>query len=170
MAFVIKCNACSHRIPWKPTEARPAECPKCWASFGEERADDDVVMPFIRSANTSRNDKLYRDMEKGSETRMQVAAAQLGVPESEMSAMKMTDMNDNQREGDIAAKLVPDANDGKYFQPGSNGAEYMAGNAQGAVTVNGVTQMGVVPRAGASAIGGFRSATGQGPWNVATVK
>ncbi len=122
MAFVIKCNACSHRIPWKPTEPRPAECPKCWASFGEERADDDVVMPFIRSAKTTQNDKLYRDMEKGSETRMQIAA------------------------------------------------EYMAGNAQGAVTVNGVTQTGVVPRAGASAISNFRAATGQGPWQVATVK
>lgn len=170
MAFVIVCNSCRYRHPWKPTEPRPPECPKCWASFGEERADDDVVMPFIRSAKTSQNDKLYRDMEKGSETRMQIAAEQVGAPVSEMSAMKMTDMNDNQREGDIAAKLVPDKGDGQYFQPGSNGAEYMAGNASGAITVNGVTQTGVVPRAGASAISGIRSVMGQGPWNVATVK
>jgi hypothetical protein len=170
MAYVIKCNACSHRIPWKPTDKAPMECPKCWASFGEERDDSDVVMPFIRSPKTTQNDKLYRDMEKGSETRMQIAAEQTGAPIAEMSAMKMTDMKDNLREGDISAKLVPDANDGKYFQPGSNGAEYMAGNAQGAVTVNGVTQMGVVPRAGASAVSSFRNVMGQGPWNVATVK
>lgn len=168
MAFVIVCNACRNRLPWKPTDKTPTECPKCWATFGDERADDDIVMPFIRSAKTDRTDKVYRDMEKGSETRAEIAAHQLGVSVSDMSAIKMTDMNDNQREGDIAAKLVPDKNDGQFFQPGSNGAEYMAGNAQGAVTVNGVTQTGVVPRAGATAISSFKSATGQGPWNVAT--
>ena len=170
MAFVIKCNSCSHRIPWKPTEKAPKECPQCWASFGEERADNDIVMPFIRSTKTNNNDKLYRDMERGAETRMHIAAEQTGAPVSEMSAMKMTDMKDNQREGDIAAKLVPDAGLGQHFQPGSNGAEYMAGNASGAITVNGTTTMGVVPRAGASAISGIRNVMGQGPWNVATVK
>lgn len=168
MAYVIVCNACRYRLPWKPTDKTPTECPKCWASFGEERSDDDVVMPFIRSPKTGRTDKVYRDMERGSEVRAELAAQQLGVPTSEMSGLKMTNMNDGQREGDIAAKLVPDKNEGQFFQ--QNGAEYMAGNAQGAVTVNGQTQMGVAPRAGANAISSFKSATGQGPWNVATVK
>lgn len=168
MAFQLRCPDCRKAFPWKPTAGMPEQCPLCDVRIGNDRADDDVVMPFIRSAKTTNNDKLYRDLEKGSETRAELAAQQLGVPVSDMLAMKMTDMNDSQREGDIAAKLVPDKGEGQYFQPGSNGAEFMAGNASGAVTVNGVTQLGVVPRAGANAISGFKSATGQGPWNVAT--
>ena len=168
MAFVIKCNACGHRIPWKPTTPTPKECPECWASFGEERADSDIVMPFIRSAKTDRTDQVYRDIEKGSETRALIGAQQLGVAASDMSELKITNMADNQREGDIAAKLVPEKNEGQFFQ--SNGAEYMAGTPTGAVTLNGQVTTGIQPRAGASAISNFRTATGQGPWNVATVK
>lgn len=159
MAFVIRCNACKHPTPWKPTELRPPECPKCWASFGEERADGDIVMPFIRSAKTTQNDKLYRDMEKGSETRMQIAAEQVGAPVSEMSAMKMTDMNDNQREGDIAAKLVPDKGDGQYFQP--NGAEHAAGTATGAININGQVMTGIEPRAGMKAMSRIQGLMGR---------
>lgn len=159
MAFVIKCNACSHRLPWKPTDKTPSECPKCGASFGEERDDSDVVMPFIRSAKTTNNDKLYRDMEKGSEVRAELGAQAAGCSVSDMSAMKMTDMRDNQREGDIAAKMVPTADDGKFFQP--NGAEYAAGTANGVVTLNGQVTTGIQPRAGIRAMSTIQGIMGK---------
>lgn len=173
MGYQIRCHACRKAFPYKPTDGIPEQCRHCGtilnSRLGHDRSEDDIVMPFIRSANTDRNDKLYRDIEKGSERRAELAAQAVGAPVSEMSGLKITDMNDNQREGDIAAKLVPDTGMGQYFQP--NGASYMAGQAAGTVVVNNqVVGQNIVPRAGARAVEGLRSVMGQGPWRVATTK
>lgn len=159
MAYVIVCNACRHRTPWNPVQAHPARCPQCHVSFGEERADDDVVMPFIRSPKTTSADKLYRDMERGSEVRAEIAAQATGAPVSEMSSLKMTDMKDNLREGDISAKLVPEAGLGSHFQP--NGAEHAAGTASGAVSINGKITTGIEPRAGIRAMSAIQGVMGR---------
>lgn len=168
MAFQLRCPKCRKAFPWKPTDAMPTDCPLCWESISEERADDDIVMPFIRSAKTDRTDKLYRDMEAGSEQRAVLGAQAAGCSVQDMAGLKMTDMKDNQREGDIAAVLTPSPDEAKFFQP--NGAEYMAGNASGAVNINGRITTGIEPRAGATAINTVRNVMGQGPWQVATVK
>lgn len=168
MALRLRCPSCRKAFPWQPSEGMPDDCPLCGAKVGTDRADDDIVMPFIRSARTDRTDKVYRDMEAGSETRARIAAEMTGAPVSEMSALKITDLNSNQREGDIAAVLRPTAAEGQFFQP--NGAQYMADNASGAVTVNGQVTTGIAPRAGATAVQSIRGAMGQGAWDVATVK
>jgi len=56
-------------------------------------------------------DMVYRGMESASEQRMNDAAEMLGVSPQSMSVMKMTDMKDNMREGDLsdATKLVGQA-------------------------------------------------------------
>ena len=169
MAFQIRCAICRQAFPYKPTDGMPELCPnpQCQSRMASDRADDDIVMPFIRSARTDATDKVYRDMEKGSETRAQIAAEMTGASVAEMSGLKITDMNDRQRPGDIAA-LQPTPEMGQHFQ--SNGAEFMAGNAAGAVAVNGQVTNGIVPRAGATAVEKLRGAMGQGAWNVATVK
>lgn len=172
MAFALRCYTCRKRFKWDLTEnGWPEACPLCGASVASERADDDIVMPFIRSAKTDRTDKVYRDIEAGSERRVELAAQAAGCAPEDMSSLKITNMADNQREGDIAAKLVTPAGDeGKFFQP--NGSSYMQGNASGAVIDphSGKITSGIAPRAGASAVETIRGAMGQGPWNVATVK
>lgn len=59
------------------------------------------------SIATKSYDQVYRDMESASANRAQEAADLLGVPVSEVPNIKMTDMKDNTREGDIAAVLQP---------------------------------------------------------------
>jgi hypothetical protein len=66
-------------------------------------------MPALRSAATKANDKVYRDIEVGSEVRAQAAADMVGVPVSDMSSLKITDLKSTVREGDIAAPPVNNA-------------------------------------------------------------
>lgn len=109
MAVILKCPHCETKFKVKFGTADgggwPDYCPndKCGVYMGVDRADDDVVMPAFLSPRTKANDKVFRDMADGSEVRMKIAAEQVGAPVSEMSAMKITNMHDNQREGDIAA-------------------------------------------------------------------
>src|SRR4051812_43196490 len=91
MAFVIVCSDCRGRFKW--TDQNPKFCAKCGASFGNDPDDDDICMPAFLSAKSAATDKVYRDMEAGSEVRAQLAADKLGVPVSEMSDLKITDFN-----------------------------------------------------------------------------
>lgn len=163
MALQLRCPKCRQAFKWdNPKAGFPDHCLLCKEFIGVEQPDDGVVvipMPFIRSAKTGKTDKLYRDMEKGSEVRAQLAAEAAGCSVSDMSALKMTDMKDNQREGDIAAKLVPDKQDGQYFQP--NGAEHAAGTATGAITINGQVHTGIEPRAGVRAMTSIQGIMGR---------
>lgn len=103
MAFKLRCPVCRGSFRWNPLEGMPDICKLCGADVGHNRADDDVVIPMFRtSSKTKAIDQVYRDMEKGSEVRAQAAANMLGVPVSEMSSLKITNMKDNQRAGDIA--------------------------------------------------------------------
>jgi len=117
-----------------------------------------VVMPFIRSAKTSNNDKLYRDMERGSEFRAEKAAELTGASVADMSSLKITDMNDQMRAGDMAAKAEADAAMARLKATtkapigfAENGAEFSAGISSGAISVNGQIMTGIEPNAGARA-------------------
>lgn len=110
MAFKLRCPECRDKFPWTLENPWPRHCPLCGADINNDRADDDIVMPFIRSASTSRNDALYRQMEAGSEFRAQAAAELAGCDVSEMSSLKMTNMNDR-ADTPIAEILVPSDNE-----------------------------------------------------------
>ena len=96
---------------------------------------------------------------------MEMAAKQAGVPVSDMAALKLTDLRDNMREGDIA-QLDREANAAearlKQASPAAiphfenNGAELAAGVATGAVAINGQVTHGVYPRAGANTAAGIQ--------------
>lgn len=107
--YSIRCPVCRQKFGWDPLQGFPDDCPnpECQSHIGHDRADEDVVVPFIRTdTRTKATDQLYRQMEAGSEFRAQAAAEMLGVPTSEMSGLKITDLRDNQHEGDIAAPPV----------------------------------------------------------------
>jgi hypothetical protein len=94
MPIVLKCPACREKFKYDVSEGWPDLCPICKTDINNRRADDDVVMPNILSYKTKANDKVARDIMDGSETRAELAAATAGVPVSEMSGLKITDMTD----------------------------------------------------------------------------
>ena len=98
-------------------------------------------------------DKVYRDMERASEGRAEQAAEMAGVPVSEMSHLKITNMRDNVQVGESAAMPVVndvtrqmDAIAARGGQIGfANGADFAA-----------TTNSGPYPRAGAAALGAIQ--------------
>lgn len=166
MAFIIRCPHCRERIPWKKDVPFPDECPRCGVATAQGETDDTViVMPAFLSARTKAIDGTYRQMESTSVVRAEMAAQQAGCDVSDMSALKITDMKDNMREGDIAAyERESDAAAARLKQASpaaiphfeTNGAEMSVGVSTGAVAINGQVQHGIYPRAGANTAAGIQ--------------
>lgn len=167
MAVVLRCPDCRDTFSWDTSKKTPRYCPLCRADMGEERADDDIVMPFVRSASskTKSIDGVYRDIEKSSEVRVEKAAEMAGVSAAEMSGLKVTNLNDRNDtlvaavEDKAAAQRLSVAGNGPRFAGG--GAEFSAGISTGDVTVDGKTVRGIAPRAGASAIARVQRLSGR---------
>jgi hypothetical protein len=107
MAVVIRCPMCKTKFRWLAvSEPYPRDCPECGAYVGHDRDDADVVVPNILSFSTRCSDGVYRAMEKSSEDRMYAAAEQAGCSPSEMSGLKITNLRDNMKQGDVAAMPV----------------------------------------------------------------
>lgn len=141
----LRCPDCRGTFSYTPG-AWPRFCPLCGTDINNDRDDDDIVMPFVRRGAMKATDQVYRDMERGSEVRAQLAAEKLGVPVSEMSDLKITNLNSSAREGDVAAvdKVTPvtqmmDTGIGGF--QGANGAAFAAG-----------VKSGHYPNAGAGAV------------------
>jgi hypothetical protein len=94
MTILLKCPACREKFKYDVTDGWPDACPICHTNISNKRDDDDVVVPNILSFKTKNNDKVARDIMNGSETRAELAAGMAGVPVSEMSGLKITDLND----------------------------------------------------------------------------
>ena len=157
----LKCPDCRKAFSWDAKDAWPRYCPMCRADINNDRDDDDIVMPSIARAReaTKRTDQVYRDMERGSEIRAQMAADQLGVPVSEMSHLKVTNIRDNTREGEIAAMPVVnevtrqmDMLKARGMPVGFGGQADTTSTATGAINVNGQIIQGIQPRAGIRAM------------------
>ena len=154
----LRCPLCRVAFPWQSSKPWPKFCPECGEAIGiPDRGDNGVVMPFIRSARVTATDKTYRDIEAGSEQRVERAAELTGSTKDDMSSPKITDLNDNMRAGDIAmrdadqamARLQKDTPMQIGFQ--ANGSGYSDGVSAGAVAYNGKITTGIEPNAGARA-------------------
>jgi hypothetical protein len=147
MGYSLKCPECRGKFKWDVSRGFPKRCPLCCEDIGADDSDE-VVMPFISKSSRKSPDKLYRDMEKGAETRATLAAEMLGVPKSEMSSMKMTNMRDGLREGDIAAMPVNNAVTQRMAQMGTDGFSTNGQPINGAM-LSPAVQTGPHPNAGA---------------------
>jgi hypothetical protein len=163
MAVVIRCPACRTKFRWlAETEAYPSDCPQCGAYVGHDRADDDVVMPNILSFSTRCSDGVYKAMEKASQERVYQAAEMAGCDASDMADLKITNLRDNMKQGEIAAMPVvndltrhmdamrarnPNAHVGFGSDHNSIAMEYAAGVATGHIA-QGVPGS-ILPRRGA---------------------
>ncbi len=153
----LRCPFCRGAFPWEAALPFPKVCPLCAEEIGIPDRGQVIQMPSLRSAKTKATDKTYRDIEAGSEIRVERAAELTGAAKEDMASLKISDMRDNMRAGDVAAKEADAAMQRLQsstpmsigFQP--NGAEYGAGISQGAVALNGKITTGIEPNAGARA-------------------
>jgi hypothetical protein len=109
MKFSMRCPACRAKFPWEPEKGYPEFCPNdaCSTRIAHDRADDDIVIPFIRHTATKATDQVYRDIESSSERRAEMAAADAGTSVEDMSGLKITDLRETRHEGAIAAPPLP---------------------------------------------------------------
>jgi hypothetical protein len=142
LAVVIRCPACKTKFRWlAETEGYPSNCPQCDAYVGHDRSDDDVVCPNILAFSTRCQDGVYKAMEKASEQRVYEAAEMAGCDVSDMKDLKITNLRDNMKQGEIAAmpvvndvtrqmdkikELNPNSQLGYGSSGGGNGIEYSA--------------------------------------------
>lgn len=159
MPVRLKCPDCRQVFRWETADKWPNHCPMCGSDINNDRADDDVVMPFITSSQLSErtraSDNVYKQMEKGAEVRAEMAAAHLGVSASDVSDLKITNLRDARNPGEIAAPPV--VNDVSKIMDrgiggfqGQNGAEFAAG-----------TKVGHYPNAGAKAVASLHRMLGK---------
>ena len=94
MAVLLKCPACREKFKYDVSNGWPDECPICNTDINNRVPDNVVVVPAFLSQKTKNNDKVARDIMDGSEVRAELGAAMAGVPVSEMSSLKITNLND----------------------------------------------------------------------------
>jgi hypothetical protein len=125
------CDACGESF-WQTVESKkappPPGCPNCngtgeltaealvWKS-AEKRAADKNVRKMVAEGKApgyngadarlqlQSEEQVFRAMEAGSTFRAEMAASDLGVPVSDMSNLKITDMKDNPKQGEISAVI-----------------------------------------------------------------
>lgn len=94
MPVILKCPLCRQKFKYDVSKGWPDNCEICGEDINNRCADDDVVCPAFLSQKSKNNDKVARDIMDGSETRAELAAGMAGVPVSEMSGLKITNLND----------------------------------------------------------------------------
>lgn len=127
-----RCPDCAQTFRWPAGQNPPDFCPACGSFVGEEY--DPSAAPCAPAVVTKPHslDKVYRAMEEGSAHRAQLAAEHLGVPEADVSALKITDMKDRPHEGENSAvfrpnpvsNLMQQAPTGHVGMVGPSGAAY----------------------------------------------
>jgi hypothetical protein len=170
MAIVARCPGCRKTFPWKADLPLPTRCPLPGCGYvsqlkAPETDEDGVIVitaPFIGSAKTKATDACYRELETSSAARAEAAAHMAGVPVSEMSHLKVTNLKDNTRPGEVAA--MPVVNDVTRQMDrmramgspvgfgGAQGNAVDTGTATGAININGQVIQGIQPHAGRRAM------------------
>jgi hypothetical protein len=125
-----------------PDEPPPNYCPLCGNYMGDEPELTFIpASPHVAKTIGKTADRVYRMAEETSAANAEAAAAMTGGDASDFSAMKITNMADYLRPGDVAAKM-PETPVSKVingqgqggFQPfgGMTGAQFAATTGQGA--------------------------------------
>ena len=108
--FGLKCPECRKSFRYDPKDEHPRFCPLCRADIGGNTGDDTVIsIPAFLSAKSKATDQVYRDIERSSEHRAQQAAQLAGCDVAEMANMKVTNIADARKPGQVAA--IPVVND-----------------------------------------------------------
>lgn len=104
----IRCLVCFDKFYAPSFNEIPADCPLCGALINQKKMPE-VAAPFIQlqgGARTKSIDKVYRDAEAASESRMEQAAAMTpGASKSDFSNLKVTDYRSGMIEGESAVPM-----------------------------------------------------------------
>lgn len=146
----LRCGLCRDTFSWEPRSGWPMYCPKCGEYIGMD-GKDDVVMPFISQAKNLGADRVYRDMEQKSEIRAQLASERTGLSAAEVSHLKVTNLRDNQRTGDVPA--IDINNSVTQAMAAAPVGSVGMGSTMG-VMLSAGTNRGALPRAGTNFIQG----------------
>ena len=160
MAVKIRCTECREKFPYD-AKAKMLRCPNCGVRWDEDFDDTVISMPALRGLASKSADQVYRDIERTSEVRMQAAADMAGVPASEMSGLKITNLSDRREAGVMSA--IPVRNSVTEFMQANPNAGGFRG-AEG-VDFSGAVQTGPSPNVGAkmrTALQGYHAQTTNG--------
>ena len=107
----LKCPACRGSFKWDTSTGWPRFCSLC----GYDTSMDDnpeVAMPHVSAGHAKAmlksSDQVFNAYSKATEENAKTAAELAGVPVSEMADLKITNMNTQLREGDLA--VTPPSN------------------------------------------------------------
>lgn len=156
MAYLLRCTLCREKFKWNVSAGYPDKCPCCGEKIGHDRADDDICMPSIRSLVTTATDNVYREVERTSEVRMEQAAEQAGCSVSDMSGLKITNLRDGNKQGDVAAMPVNNEVTRQMEAINARGGQFGFGREAGLGYSASVSQ-GAEPNAGVRALMGTRN-------------
>ena len=110
---VYKCPDCSGTFDFlhHPSDEPPPErCELCGSYMGDNPPKAPNIFKLsVGTAKGKNPDKIYRQMEKGSEERVQAAVEMAGGSSSDYSNLKITDLKDARHEGEIAAPSTTEA-------------------------------------------------------------
>ena len=95
------CNGFFQHMHMRVSEEPPARCPLCGADTSATAPE--LSAPHIAKTIGKVADQVYRDMETSSQHRAQLAADHLGEDVADQSAMRVTNLRDDARPGEIAA-------------------------------------------------------------------
>ena len=154
MAVKLRCPECRATF-LMPGGHWPSMCPECGYDTSIPDDRDEVEIPAFLSGRVRSADETYRQIERGSEERVHLAAQAAGCDPSEMAGLRVTNLHDNPRPGDVAAiedtaaaKRLGIQDSSQLFQR-NEAAAVAADGAAGIVTHNGqVVGRNIEPRAG----------------------
>ena len=161
MAFGLKCPECRKVFKYQPLDGHPRYCPLCKADIGGNDGNDDVIsIPAFLSARAKATDQVYRDLERTSEANMYKAAEMAGCDASDMANMKVTNIRDARKPGEIAA--VPVVNSVTAHMDAMERAGMPTGfNVPNAAELAGQVRSGPHPNAGAKTLGAIQRSLGK---------
>ncbi len=158
----IRCHLCRDRFSWDIVKnGYPTHCLNCKQFIGISPDAPEVASPHISTQQRRGNtDAIYRDMENKSIARAEMAAAETGQTMAEVSHLKMTDMKDSQREGDVAfSNNIGKENQVQQAMQRSPRGAVGFGNNAAAIAASAGTRQGPLPNAGTNfihGVGGLR--------------
>ena len=105
----LRCPSCRKTFPWDAGAEWPEVCPLCRYDVSLN-PENEVAIPHISfgkaKAQLKSAEQTFRGYEAATEARAEEAASMLNVSKSEMSDLKITNMETQLRQGDYAGKPV----------------------------------------------------------------
>lgn len=114
IARLYRCPECSKEFrydhhPSIEADPLPRFCQFCGYDSEAGVMEPALTAPMLGTQHKQVVDQTYRAMEAGAEHRAQLAMEFHGLDQQEANSLKITDLKDNLREGDVAAPQVNNA-------------------------------------------------------------